>query len=36
MEVGETNNRAALKAVMICAQEYALWNMRYFAKYPNL
>ena len=36
MVVSETNNKAALKAVMICAQEYALWNMRYFAKYPNL
>lgn len=36
MVVSETNNEEALKAVMVCAQEYALWNMRYFAKYPNL
>ena len=36
MQVSGSNNEEALKAVMVCIQEYALWNMRYFAKYPNM
>lgn len=36
MQVSGSDNEEALKAVMVCIQEYALWNMRYFAKYPNM